>query len=186
MNVVNSKRHVQKNSCRYHHRGILHEKLETQSYWLLRGHGKRNPDATQICSVLWEEHWLSSKWWERKPGVLQEQLKEGASPEPWREQGNMSSTWEKLQWAHGWNCSPHQPASGVKGKLGQLMVTTHSDWWDLCIGAVPLHSFLRGKNSSLFCHRSFVCRSCQWKHLCAGSGHWITLSPVQMGVLSLF
>lgn len=135
MNVVNSKRSVHKNSCRYHHTGILHEKLETESYWLLRGHGKRNPDATWIDSVLWEKHCLGSKWWAEKalsaPGVAKG--RNFCKAQRGR-QGNVSSTREKLICCNGLmagrNFSPHEPASGVKGKLGQLVATTHSEWWD--------------------------------------------------------
>lgn len=184
MNVVNSQRHVQKNSCRYHHTGILHEKLETESHWLLRGHGKRNPGATWISSVLWEKHWLNSKWWEGKAmSALGAAKGRSFYKSQGGRQGNVSSTGEELICCSGLmagrNFSPHEATSGAKGNFGQFIATAHSEWWDLCvlftrrhlIDAVPLHSFLRSKdkNSSLFFHHSFVCRSCQWRHLCAGS-----------------
>lgn len=117
-------------------------KSETESYWLLRGHGKRNPDATWIGSVLWEKRWFSSKWWGEKamsaPGAAQGRSfykSQGAR------QGNVSSTREKLICCSGLmagrNFSPHDPASGMKGKLGQLVATTHSEWWDLCVPSSP-------------------------------------------------
>lgn len=204
MNVVNSQRHMQKNSCRYHHTGILHEKLETESHWLLRWHGKRNPGATWIHSVLWEKRWLSSKRWGEKavsaPGAAKGR---GFYKSQGGRQGNVSSTGEKLICCSGLmagrNFSPYEPASGVKGKLGQLVATTHSGWWDLYVLSSPgdiwemlFHytASLEAKTKSHPCffiaplsadpvNRSIFVQGLQ-------SGHWITLSPVQMGVLSLF
>lgn len=118
-------------------------------------------------------------------------------------QGNVSSTGEELICCSGLmagrNFSPHEATSGAKGNFGQFIATAHSGWWDLCvlftrrhlIDAVPLHSFLRSKdkNSSLF----FFITPLSADPVNGGifvqglqSGHWITLSPVQMGVLSLF
>lgn len=101
-------------------------------------------------------------------------------------QGNVSSTWIRkadLIWAGG---------SGLAGILApRACQWGEGKTWPTCsyytqrmvgfvcslftqrhlIDAVPLLNFLRSKdkNPSLFFHHSFVCRSCQWKHLCAGS-----------------
>lgn len=77
---------------------------------------------------------------EEKPWVLQEQPKEGA-PTKLREGGREMWAAHGKSWSAavgswqvpGRNFSPHGPASGVKGKLGQLVATAHSEWWDLCV-----------------------------------------------------